>query len=220
MNKKKLAALAVCMLMLSGCTEGSSETADTTVSETEETAVTTVTTTETTTVTTTEATTITTTETTTETEPEFIFEDTPENAYDKLMLSFISGDIMEEPDDYGGTYSYFGKLYVNITTEEPSEYYTELLGDYTCVEYKTVKHSVGELSRIINKAVEVLEADPEGRFMVVEEYIDYPSNKAAIALLDADPKAAQNYLKTVPDLGFEIGDLLITVYEEEELTEE
>lgn len=157
--------------------------------------------------TTTETTTAPVTETTAVT-TELPFEDTPENAYERLRLSFITPEGDEiAPVDYGGVYSYFGTLYVAVTEDEPSEYYTSLLDGYTCVRYTTVSRSFNYLSNVCERAVELL--DPE--FGVEEFYIDVPGNKACAAILEGDPKTAQNFLKTVEDLDFELGDLEIVM---------
>ena len=99
-----------------------------------------------TTTTSTETTTVTTTPQTEEfvvTTAELPFEDTALNAYERLSLSFVQPDGNEiAPDDYAGAYAYGGTLFVCMTSRSPGEYYTDLLADYTCVRYKTVKHSL------------------------------------------------------------------------------
>lgn len=206
MKKALFFSVLAAAAIMSGCdgsssyqTEPTSATETTvTVSETEASA-------ETTAVSTSDTTAITTTETTTMT-TELPFEDTPANAYARLTQSFKQPDGNEiAPDDYAGVYSYFGTLYVAITTDEPSEYYTSLLSDYTCIRYTTVNRSFNELTYVCERAAELLE--PE--FGVAEYYIDVPSNKAAVAIIDGDPKTAQNYLKTLDSVDFELHDLEI-----------
>lgn len=224
MKRVILFAALICV-MLSGCasdgqtpdddvtqtpaavTEGVTDAANEVPIETETT--TSQTTTVTTTETTTETTTVTTTETTTVTE--LPFEDTPTNAYQRLYASFETDDGIVFPDDYAGTYSYFGKLYIAITEYQPSEAYTDILGDYTCVSYKTVRRSFNYLSEVSTKAAELLE--PE--FGVAEYFVDVPINKAAVAIKTGDPKAAQRYLKTIEDLGFTLDELEIVMAEAE-----
>lgn len=212
--KKHIILTASAMItaaLMSGCiiTQASDEPVPTTAEPTVTVTVS-ETVTETSTVTETETTTTPTVTETTVTTTELPFEDTPENAYARLTMSFIQPEGGEiAPDDYAGVYSYFGKLFVAITTDEPSEYYTELLSDYTCVTYTTVSRSFNELSDVCERAAELLE--PE--FGVAEYYIDVPSNKAAVAIINGDPKSAQNYLKTVDGLGFELHDLEIIMAE-------
>lgn len=166
----------------------------------------------------TQTTTETTTETTvTETESErsettaLPFEDTPENAYIRLNSAFEMEDGVLYPDDYSGSYSYAGTLFVAITTYNPSDFYRGILSDYTCVQYVTVSKSLNQLTDIGKRAAELLE--PE--FGVYEYYADVPSNKAAVSILSGDPKSAQNYLKTVTDLGFYLEDLEISMEQTE-----
>ncbi|MCM1522832.1 MAG: hypothetical protein NC120_00045 [Ruminococcus sp.] len=154
-----------------------------------------------------------TTETTAETEPEteqttaLPFEDTPENAYIRLNSAFDTENNGTYPDDYSGSYSYGGTLFVAITTYSPSDFYRDLLSEYTCVRYVTVSKSLNELTEIGRRAAELLE--PE--FGVYEYFADVPSNKAAVSILSGDPKAAQNFLKTVPDAGFYLEELEISM---------
>lgn len=155
----------------------------------------------------TETTTVTTTEETTAVTTELPFEDTPENAYSRLSMSFQTEKGTVYPEDYGGVYSYGGNLYVSITEYTPSEYYTALLSEYSCVRYQKVTHSLNELSDIAKKTAELL--DPE--FAVAEYYVDVPSNKAAVSITQGDPKKAQNYLKTVTDLGFTLNEVEISM---------
>ena len=139
---------------------------------------------------------------------ELPFEDTPENAYERLMLSFVQPDGGEiAPDDYGGVYSMFDTLYVAITTDEPSEYYTALFDGYTCISYTTVAVSFNELSRICEEAALLLDPD----FDVTDYYVDVPSNKASVVISQGDPKTAQNFLKTIEDPGFDLHDLEIVM---------
>ena len=170
----------------------------------------------TTTVSVTETTTITTTEETTTVTTELPFEDTPENAYSRLSISFQTENGTVYPEDYGGVYSYGGTLYVSITEYTPSEYYSSLLSEYSCVRYKKVTHSLNELSDIAKKTAELL--DPE--FAVAEYYVDVPSNKAAVSITLGDPKKAQNYLKTVPDLGFTLNEVEISMADTPESEEQ
>ncbi len=212
----KLTAALLCTAMLTACTAGQQQTTQTQTAATAAEQTTTVTTTETTTETTTVTTTETTTVTTTETEAtttELAFEDTPENAYQRLAMSFIqeNGDEIA-PDDYGGVYSYAGTLFVALTEYKPSEYYTNLLSEYTCVIYKKVRLSFNTLSDICERANELLA--PE--FGVGEYYVNVPTNKAVITIKEGDPKKAQNFLKTVEDRGFELHDLEIIMAEPEQ----
>ncbi len=140
---------------------------------------------------------------------ELPFEDTPENAYARLSLSFQSENGAVYPDDYGGVYSYGGTLFVAITEYTPPEYYTSLLSDYTCVRYKTVANSLNRLTEIAKKTAELLDPD----FGVYEYFADVPSNKAAVSITEGDPKKAQNYLRTVADLGFTLSDVEISMAE-------
>ena len=208
---------------LAGCTAPSlpEETQTAAVSETEtvsEAVTTEASVTETTTtVSVTETTTSeTTTEETTTVTTELPFEDTPENAYSRLSMSFQTENGTVYPEDYGGVYSYGGTLYISITEYTPSEYYTDLLSEYSCVRYKKVTHSLNELSGIAKKAAELL--DPE--FAVMEYYVDVPSNKAAVSITEGDPKKAQNYLKTVADLGFTLNEVEISMADVPETEEQ
>lgn len=211
MNKIKLMTAVMMILaaaVMTACTSSEPAVTEQTT-ETSPVETTTVTETETETVTTT-AEPVTESETTTVTTEELPFEDTPENAYERLTRSFIQPDGNEiAPDDYAGVYSYAGTLFVALTVSEPTEYYTELFDGYTCVRYRTVKRSFNELTEISRKAAELLE--PE--FGVAECYIDVPSNKAAVSIIEGDPKSAQNYLKTLTDIGFELHDVEITMAE-------
>ena len=174
------------------------------------------TTAETTTVTTTETTTSSaiapTTSETTVTTTALPFEDTPENAFERLTGSFTQPDGSEKaPDTYAGMYSYFGKLYVCITTEEPEPYYTDLLGEYTCITYKTVNHSFNELSDVAEKVYDLIKND----FDVSYYYVDVPSNKAGIVLKSGDTKAVGDFLKEHEPLDFDRSEIVITVEGEE-----
>ncbi|MBQ7783247.1 MAG: hypothetical protein IJ368_04685 [Oscillospiraceae bacterium] len=216
-------------IMLTACgdsqnTLGSSGSEETAVSAdtaqiSEQSSVTTVTTITTTSAATTTATEITTappTETTTETTTELPFEDTPDNAYRRLNMAFVSDKGTVYPDDYAGSYSFGRTLFVVITTASPSDFYKGLLSEYTCVKYKTAANSLNRLTEIAEKAAELLE--PE--FGVAEYYVDVPSNKAAVAIINKDPKSAQNYLKSVEDIGFTLGELEISMAETESETAE
>lgn len=220
MRKKILCAALITAagMLFAACTQpsdnGSSETSSPVTGETQSETVTEESTSETTTVTTTEATTttVTTTETTAITTEELPFEDTPENAYQRLLRSFVTPEGDEiAPDDYAGVYSYFGKLFVAITTSQPSEYYTSLLEEYTCVKYTTVKYSFNELTRVCESAQKLFS---DSEFTVSSCYVDVPINKAAIEI-NGDPKKAQNYLKGLPELDFELSMLEIVIAEEE-----
>ena len=174
------------------------------------------TTAETTAVTTTEATTSAatapTTSETTVTTTALPFEDTPENAFERLTGSFTQPDGSEKaPDTYAGMYSYFGKLYVCITTEEPEPYYTDLLGEYTCITYKTVNHSFNELSDVAEEVYDLIKND----FDVSYYYVDVPSNKAGIVLKSGDTKAVGDFLKEHEPLDFDRSEIVITVEGEE-----
>lgn len=144
--------------------------------------------------------------------PELEFEDTPQNAYTRLTMSFQTTGSTVYPDDYGGVYSYGKNLFVAITEKEPSEYYTDLLSQYTCVRYQTVAHSMNELTAIGEKAKEVL--DPE--FGVKEVFIDVPNNRAAVSITNGDPRSAQDFLKTLDDVGFTLNEVEISMAETEE----
>lgn len=161
----------------------------------------------------------TTSETVTESETEetaaLPVEDTPENAYIRLNSAFDTPDGVVYPDDYSGSYSYAGTLFVAITTYNPGEFYKTILSDYSCVRYVTVSKSLNDLTDIGKRAAELL--GPE--FGVYEYFADVPSNKAAISILTGDPKSAQNFLKTVPDLGFYLEDLEISMAQAEEEAE-
>ncbi|MBQ7783272.1 MAG: hypothetical protein IJ368_04810 [Oscillospiraceae bacterium] len=202
-------------------TLGSSESSETaaaqTTEQTSETTVSTITTTsaETTTAAA-ETTTAPPTETTTETTTELPFEDTPDNAYRRLNMAFVSDEGTVYPDDYAGSYSFGRTLFVVITTASPSDFYKELLSEYTCVKYKTAANSLNRLTEIAEKAAELLE--PE--FGVAEYFVDVPSNKAAVSIINKDPKSAQNYLKTIEDTGFTLGELEISMAEAETETED
>ena len=140
------------------------------------------------------------------------FEDTPENAFERLTGSFMQPDGSEKaPDTYAGMYSYFGKLYVCITTEEPEPYYTDLLGEYTCITYKTVNHSFNELSDVAEKVYDLIKND----FDVSYYYVDVPSNKAGIVLKSGDTKAVGDFLKEHEPLDFDRSEIVITVEGEE-----
>lgn len=226
MSGKKIMPLLLAAA-LAGCTAPSlsdetqtaavSETETVSEAATEEASVTETTTTVSVTETTTSATTTeTTTEETTTVTTELPFEDTPENAYSRLSMSFQTENGTVYPEDYGGVYSYGGTLYISITEYTPSEYYTDLLSEYSCVRYQKVTHSLNELSGIAKKAAELL--DPE--FAVMEYYVDVPSNKAAVSITEGDPKKAQNYLKTVADLGFTLNEVEISMADVPETEEQ
>ncbi|MGN1090460.1 MAG: hypothetical protein ACI4Q6_08670 [Huintestinicola sp.] len=214
MLKKKILILSLLSVMaMTGCTNSApaqTETASETTLQTETVSETTETTTE---ATTTTVTTTAPTETTTEaTTTELPFEDTPENAYQRLMLSFTTPEGNEiPPDDYAGVYSFMGTMFVLTTSDEPSEYYTDLLGEYTCISYKTVTHSFNELTWVCQRAWELLDGT---EFAPQSYYIDVPSNKAAM-VIEGNPKQAQNYLKTLPELDFELGMLELIIAEDE-----
>ena len=144
--------------------------------------------------------------------PELEFEDTPQNAYTRLTMSFQTTGSTVYPDDYGGVYSYGKNLFVAITEKEPSEYYTDLLSQYTCVRYQTVAHSMNELTAIGEKAKEILDPD----FGVKEVFIDVPNNRAAVSITNGDPRSAQDFLKTLDDVGFTLNEVEISMAETEE----
>lgn len=214
---KKIIAALLCAAVLTACADGSPEETEAPTlgdSFTETSPVTSdETTVQTTTVTTTQTTTVTTTETTTEfTQREIPFEDTVQNAYERLLASFETEHGIVYPDDYGGVYSYAGTLFVNITENTPPESYTEVLGDYTCVRYETVKRSFNRLSDICLEAKELLDE----RFGVADFYVDVPDNTAAVTIKNEDPKKAQLFLKTVTDKSFTLDELSISMAEPEE----
>ena len=202
---KKIAAALICAAFLTACVSGGdSAVTDETVSEapvlgdsftetvTEASSETTVTTTETTAETTTETTTV-------FIQREIPFEDTVQNAYERLMASFETESGIVYPDDYGGVYSYAGTLFVNITENEPSESYTSVLGDYTCVRYETVERSFNRLTEISLEAKELLDEE----FGVDEYFVDVPDK-------------AQNFLKTVETKSFTLDELSISMAETED----
>lgn len=215
---KKIAAALICAAFLTACVSGGdSAVTDETVSEapvlgdsftetvTEASSETTVTTTETTAETTTETTTV-------FIQREIPFEDTVQNAYERLMASFETESGIVYPDDYGGVYSYAGTLFVNITENEPSESYTSVLGDYTCVRYETVERSFNRLTEISLEAKELLDEE----FGVDEYFVDVPDNTAAVTIRNEDPKKAQNFLKTVETKSFTLDELSISMAETED----
>ena len=208
---KKIAAALICAAFLTACVSGGdSAVTDEPVSEapvlgdsfaetvTEALSETTVTTAETTTET-----------TTVFTQREIPFEDTVQNAYERLMASFETESGIVYPDDYGGVYSYAGTLFVNITENEPSESYTSVLGDYTCVRYETVERSFNRLTEISLEAKELLDEE----FGVDEYFVDVPDNTAAVTIRNEDPKKAQNFLKTVETKSFTLDELSISMAE-------
>ncbi|MBR4224977.1 MAG: hypothetical protein IKR73_09220 [Oscillospiraceae bacterium] len=195
--------ICIAALVLCGCTSSPAQT------QTEMTTTLVTTETETETSPPTETTTVTTTETTTEYVREYPeFEDTPENAYERLKIAFTHADGSETaPDDYAGVYSYFGKMYVCITTDEPSYFYTKLLGDYTCLTYKTVTHSFNELTNAAKRAAELL----SDNWKVKDYVVDVPSNKAQVVVAEGDPIEMRTYLK---EKGFTIDLIEITIEED------
>lgn len=211
---KKIAAALICAAFLTACVSGGdSAVTDETVSEAP---VLGDSFTETITETPSE-TTVTTTETTAETTTVFIqrnipFEDTVQNAYERLMASFETESGIVYPDDYGGVYSYAGTLFVNITENEPTESYTSVLGDYTCVRYETVERSFNRLTEISLEAKELLDEE----FGVDEYFVDVPDNTAAVTIRNEDPKKAQNFLKTVETKSFTLDELSISMAETED----
>lgn len=211
---KKIAAALICAAFLTACVSGGdSAVTDETVSEAP---VLGDSFTETITETPSE-TTVTTTETTAETTTVFIqrnipFEDTVQNAYERLMASFETESGIVYPDDYGGVYSYAGTLFVNITESEPTESYTSVLGDYTCVRYETVERSFNRLTEISLEAKELLDEE----FGVDEYFVDVPDNTAAVTIRNEDPKKAQNFLKTVETKSFTLDELSISMAETED----
>lgn len=220
---KRLSLVMMTAVLLTACTvppvtENTTAPTETTTVTT--TVITTVTTTVTTTATTTETTTMTTTETTvpptettTVTTTELPFEDTPANAYERLSLSFLQPDGNETaPEDYAGAYAYGGTLFVCTTSCTPGEYYTTLLADYTCVNYKTVKHSLYELTDICERAKELLDPD----FEVDEVYVDVPSNKAAVTIRKGDYVSARTLLMNTPDRGFDLDMIEVSMADPEE----
>lgn len=204
---KKIAAALICAAFLTACASGGdSAVTDETVSEAP---VLGDSFTETVTETLSE-TTVTTTEATTEaTTADIPFEDTVQNAYERLMASFETESGIVYPDDYGGVYSYAGTLFVNITENEPSESYTSVLGDYTCVRYETVERSFNRLTEISLEAKELLDEE----FGVDEYFVDVPDNTAAVTIRNEDPKKAQNFLKTVETKSFTLDELSISMAE-------
>lgn len=153
--------------------------------------------------------------TTTEQTTELPFEDIPENAYKRMEIAFsANSDDGRYPDDFAGSYSFFGKLYVALTTDEPSELYTDLLSDYTCIKYTTVTHSFNELTDVCNKAMDVFDGT---EYKVVNCYVDVPSNKACL-ILEERSLDAKHYLRELTELSFDRSLLEIT--DEEELSEE
>ncbi|MDE7294669.1 MAG: hypothetical protein K2N72_09630 [Oscillospiraceae bacterium] len=216
-DKVKFTAIIAALSVLTACNTEASEQTETTIPVTvttapETEAATTVTTTAppvTTTVTTTTPVTTTTVMTTTE----LPFENTPQNAYARLSASFIQEDGNEvAPEDYAGSYAYGGTLFVCTTSAEPGEYYTSLLGDYTCVEYKKMKHSLYELTEICERAKEILDPD----FDVDEVYVDVPSNKAAVTIKNGDYVSARTFLINTPDLGFTLDMIEVSMAEPDE----
>ena len=209
---KKIIAALMCAAFLTACAGSSPEVteapaAETALSETSE--ETTVTASETTAVTTA----ATTTETTTVFTPKEIpFEDTVQNAYERLLASFETEHGIVYPDDYGGVYSYAGTLFVNITENTPPESYTEVLGDYTCVRFETVKRSFNRLTEISLEAKALLDE----QFGVEECFVDVPENTAAVTIRNEDPKKAQIFLKSVTDKSFTLDELSISMAEPEE----
>ncbi len=208
---KKIIAALMCAAFLTACAGSSPEVteapaAETALSETSE--ETTVTASETTAVTTAE----TTTETTVFTQKEIPFEDTVQNAYERLLASFETEHGIVYPDDYGGVYSYAGTLFVNITENTPPESYTEVLGDYTCVRFETVKRSFNRLTEISLEAKALLDE----QFGVEECFVDVPENTAAVTIRNEDPKKAQIFLKSVTDKSFTLDELSISMAEPEE----
>ncbi len=151
-------------------------------------------------------------QTTTVTTTELPFEDNPDNAYQRLYASFEDPDgNISYPEDYGGVWTFGSTLFVAITEYTPPERYTNILSDYTCVRYKTVTFSFNRLSEISLEAGELLDPD----FEVAECYVDVPSNKAAVSIKKGNPKQAQNFLKTIPDLDFTLGSVEISMAPEE-----
>lgn len=125
------------------------------------------------------------------------FEDTPERAYDTLSAFLDSLDV-KYPPDYAGAYGYFGKLYVCTTAAEPPSYYKDILGDYTCVSYRTVSHSLEYLENAAETAAKILSE----KYIVTDYYADVPSNKAAVCLAGCDLTEARRYVMSQPDLPF------------------
>ena len=196
-------------LMLCGCASSPSQSVQTEMTTT---LVTTVTSAE---QTTSEQTSETSTETTAAetTTTEYVpvypdFEDTPANAYERLLISFADEHGNEAaPDDYAGVYSYFGKMYVCITTDSPSDTYTDLLDEYTCVSYKTVTHSFNELTDTAKKAADILGRD----YSVKQFLVDVPSNKAQVIVSEGDPVEMRTKLE---EQGFAVDLLEITIQED------
>lgn len=223
---KRLTAVIITAALLTACTQAPTadpvNTPPTETTTTSAAAITTkATTAETTPVTTTtvtaaEAATATTpplTETTTVTTTELPFEDTARNAYERLSLSFMQSDGNEAaPNDYAGAYAYGGTLFVCTTSRSPGEYYTSLLSGYTCVKYKTVRHSLNELTDICARAKELLDPD----FSVAEVYVDVPSNKAAVTIRNGDYVSARTFLMNTPDLGFTLDMIEVSMADPEE----
>ncbi len=213
----KAAALAAALSLLTACNIPEAKQTETTIPVT----VATVPETETTTTVTTTAPPVTTTVTTTTpvatttvmTTTELPFEDTPQNAYARLSASFMQDDGNEiAPEDYAGAYAYAGTLFICTTSAAPGDYYTSLLGDYTCVEYKKMKHSLYELTEICERAKEILDPD----FDVDEVYVDVPSNKAAVTIKNGDYISARTFLMNTPDLGFTLDMIEVSMAEPEE----
>lgn len=156
--------------------------------------------------------TVSTDETTAVTETEFPFEDTIENAYRRLMLSFDTENGTVYPDDFAGVYSFAGTLFVSLTVPEPPAAYTDILDGYTCVRFRSASRSYNELEKAAASAAELLEE----RFGVAEYYVDAPSNKAAVVIINEDPKSAQNYLKSLSGLDFTLDEIAISMADPEE----
>lgn len=216
MNKLKIIAVMLVAVMMTACGGGeeqNTETAVTTESEItaseseEQTEEATAETTGKSTEETTEETTVTT---------EMPFEDNPENAYERLYQSFVDDGVIAIPEDFAGAYGYAGELIVMVTADEPSEKYTEILDRYSCIRYKTAENSFNRLNEISSEAKELLAAE----FGVSEAFVDVVSNKAGIAILNGDPKQAQNYLKTIEDKSFTLDQLEISMAEPEDTDQE
>ncbi|MDE6592742.1 MAG: hypothetical protein K2K57_06755 [Oscillospiraceae bacterium] len=205
-----LSVLTACNIPAVEQTETTIPVTVTTIPETE--AATTVTTT-TPPVTITVATTTPVITTTVITTTELPFEDTTQNAYARLSALFLQEDGNEvAPEDYAGAYAYGGTLFVCTTSAVPGEYYTSVLGDYTCVEYKKMKHSLYELTEICERAKEILDPD----FDVDEVYVDVPSNKAAVTIKKGDYVSARTFLINTPDLGFTLDMIEVSMAEPDE----
>ena len=56
--------------------------------------------------------------------------------------------------------------------------------------------------------------DPD--FGVKEVFIDVPNNRAAVSITNGDPRSAQDYIKTLEDVGFTLNEVEISMADTEE----